>query len=257
MRQEDELSYPSLFLVKDIKSIHYKFNLDAIRQEHLHKNNDTFNDSEFIGYKVFKTTTLYKRKSEGTIDKILSFDDKNFPRIVSVLWDDNQYSIEEVINYVDTSDELLFFCPFCKTKLVHYFQNRKLITCSNCNKHLWDNFNSIPILDIQEKKQPFEFNHSIKIRKENEGLITNLNKNKDNKVYRGKFSLEDKINRGQSPGARLSVTEQYFFVSRYYNIRYGLFARYLNLFLENFKISKSSLTKQFPTEYKHTKNRRY
>ncbi len=252
LRQEGKICYPTLFLVKDIKSVHYKFNLDAIREEHLHKKDEIYKKTEFIGYKVLKTNSLFKSKLQGIIDRVISFDEFNFPRFVYVLWENGEQTIEEVTNFTETSNQLYFFCPFCNTNLEIYFQNRKIINCLNCNKSLWNDYNSIPVLKIQDIQPPKNNLNSDEAITENKKIEIIKSFNKTDKEYKGKFTLEDKINRGQSPGARLSVTEQYFFVTRYYTIRYGLFAKYLNLFLKHNGISKSALTKRFPLEYKHT-----
>ena len=200
--------------------------------------------------KVIQSKVIYKNSKEGFIEKILSFLPNNFPEFVLVRWSDATASVEETLNYTETNDYSSFLCPFCNVKLINYFQNRKDIKCKACNNVIWENLDSVPNLVIKEKERPIieeKFSLKQKIKDNN-----TAGESKNKKNYTGKFSLDDKINRGQSPGARLSVTEQYFFVTRYFDITNGLYAKYLNLLLKKIGLKKTELIKRFPTEYQHT-----
>ena len=250
MRQENNLTYPLILLVRDTKLVRYTFNLDAIREDHIIKVNQNWDKNQFIGMKVIQSKVIYKNSKEGFIEKILSFLPNNFPEFALVRWNDKTVSVEETLNYTETNNYLSFSCPFCQVKLENYFQNRMDIKCKACNKALWENLDSIPNLIIKEREKPSIdkiFSSDSKIKSNNTTIESKSKKN-----YTGKFSLDDKINRGQSPGARLSVTEQYFFVTRYFDITNGLYAKYLNLLLKKIGLKKTELTKRFPKEYNHT-----
>ena len=242
IREENNYCFPMLLLVKDIKTIRYRFNLDAIRQEHLNN------------YKVIKTQSLFKNSMEGRILEVLSVHSNSFPEFVKIMWDDNSTSVEETLNYANTSECITFLCPNCNSILPLYYQNRKIMNCQSCNLELWSDYRTIPNIKL-------EFNTIPPLKPNQRQMNEQLSKfkfsdSKSNwpgkKIYKGKFTLEDKINRGQSPGARLSVSDQYFFVSRYFNIKHGMFAKFLNLLLKNLKITKQELVRKFPPEYKHT-----
>ena len=247
LRYEGNLCYPILVMVKDIKSIHYRFNLDAIREEHFNKDDVDWKTKDFIGTKVLKNNSIFKSQSEGKISDIISFNENFFPAFVQITWEDGSNSIQESLNFINTNKYIFFCCPVCKNTLTNYFQNRVEISCPNCSKLLWDNYESIPILTIKSDNKPPEKKGKIMVQQNKLKEISHYEKS-----YKGKFTLEDKINRGQSPGARLSVTEQFFFVTRYFSIEHGLFAKYLNLLLKHLNISKQAVIDKFPPNYKHT-----
>jgi DNA modification methylase len=247
---EGKICNPIIFLVKDTKLVKYKFNLDEIRRDHLSNVSTKWNLNDFIGFKVIQSSAFFKNTKEGIIENIISKYDNQFPEYVTVKWSDHTTTIEQTINYLDSNLLFHFSCPNCREKISNYFQNRKNNFCELCHVPLWENFKSIPLLSLSKPDSSIDFVSNVK----NLSILTleNIREKKDKSEYKGKFSIDDRINRGQSPGARLSVTEQYFFVTRLYNIKHGLFATYLNLLLSNLKMKKSEFIKKFPINYQHT-----
>lgn len=253
LRWEEKVAFPMLLLVKDIKTRRYKFNLDAIREDHYNKDKIIWNTVDFRNVKVLKTNSLFKITDEGHVDEILTINDQNFPMLVKILWNSNTETMEETLNFLDTNRFITFSCPACKAVLVNYYQNRTKINCPNCSLELWESYETIPVLSIENELVQSQDISAAKGSKNELSNVTMSNtKKKTEKSYKGKFTIDDKINRGQSPGARLSVTEQYFFVTRYYSIEHGLIAKYLNLLLKYLKVSKQEFVNRFPEGYKHT-----
>ena len=158
-------------------------------------------------------------------------------------WEDGQITVEEVINDPVHNFKMEFHCPKCKINLVNYFKNRRENSCPNCKYHLWKSIESIPNLSINVFEKNQELNDFISIK------VEEKNTKKD---YQGKFVNTDRKNRGQSPGARSSVSDVYFSCQRYYKFPHGLFNDYLNLYREFKGFSKKQLTENFPESYKHT-----
>ncbi|MHA1974708.1 MAG: DNA methyltransferase [Candidatus Hodarchaeales archaeon] len=235
--------FPLFFLVKDIKSLRYKFNIDLIRVNHSLEQETNWKDMDFVGYKVTKAGSYFKNPNIGLIAKILKKRNDGLPKWVIVKWDDSSYSVEEIINPPVKERKTLFMCPKCSKELEKYYHTRKEITCSSCNLTLWKNLDSIPKLLLNEKNPPVVDLKSMKL------VVSARDTKRD---YNGKFKNVDKMNMGQSPGARASVSELYFSTQRYYNVEQGLICDYLNIHRQKKGLSKKALTEMFPSEYKHT-----
>ncbi|MHA2364808.1 MAG: DNA-methyltransferase [Candidatus Hodarchaeales archaeon] len=235
--------FPVLMLVKDIKSIKYRFNIDAIRVSHTFESRESWGDINFIGFKVIRSGSFFKKTKNGLIAKILSFRGDKLPEWVIVKWEDNSYSLEEVINPPIPRRNVSFYCPKCMEKLDKYHHNRKEISCFNCSTILWKSTEGIPILTTDKRIEPDVKLYSIDISVKEKGTKKN---------YEGKFIDSSRINMGQSPGARASVSELFFTVQRYYKVKQSLICDYLNIHRKKKKLSKKVLTEKFPPEYKHT-----
>jgi len=233
---------PIFMMVKDIKSIRYKFNLDNIRVNHQYENIVNWNVMDFIGYRVEKSQALFKKPDTGLIGKILSYHPNGLPHWVVVKWKSGKHSVEEIITSSKGENAIQMFCPECKTKLKNYHHYKKSISCPSCLLQLWRDVRSIPkLLETNPPVKP-EYQHEE---------ITILQK-KTKKDYNGKFKYVDRINIGQSPGARVSVYEQFFTTKRYYKIKQSMISDYLNLHRIKNGLTKNALTNRFPPEYKHT-----
>lgn len=234
---------PIFMLVKDTKMVKYKFNIDSIRVNHKTENKENWNDRNFIGYKVFQSNNYFKNERNGFITNIISKKDNGFPNWVMVQWDNGDITKEEAINNPNPDRFVNFFCPKCNALLKNYYHNIKIISCPECNLILWKNVESIPKLELNDRNEP-EF--------KNQEMKNIIFEQKMKKSYNGKFKNMDKKNIGQSPGARSSISEQYFSMQRYYKIKHGLFSDYLNLHRVKKKLSKIDLINLFPSNYKHT-----
>ena len=233
---------PIFMLVKDIKSVRYKFNLDNIRISHQFDNTVNWNDVDFVGYRVEKSQALFKNSDTGLIGKIISRHSNGLPHWVVIKWDSREYSVEEVINGFGGSDPIKMLCPACETKLKKYHHYKREIFCLSCSLPLWKDIKSIPILlETKPAVKPEYINEELVIQKKN-----------TKKDYEGKFKNIDKKNIGQSPGARASIEEQFFTVKRYYNVKQSMISDYLNLHRIDKNLTKNALTSLFPTGYKHT-----
>ena len=134
------------------------------------------------------------------------------------------------------------FCPACETELEKYHHYNKLLSCPSCSLQLWKDIKSIPKL--------LETNTLVKPEYQHEEI--EISEKKTKKDYSGKFKDVDKINIGQSPGARVSVEEQFFSVQRYYNVKQSMISDYFNLYRTKIGLTKNNLTKKYPPDYRHT-----
>ena len=233
---------PIFMLVKDIKSVRYKFNLDPIRVDHQYEISENWNEIDFIGYRVEKSQALFKNPEKGLIGKILSHYPNGLPHWIVVKWESGKYSLEEVLTGYEKEKRIRVLCPRCGTDLKKYHHYKKVFSCPSCSLQLWRDVKSIPRL--------LETNPCIKPEYQHEEIeITGKKTTRD---YTGKFKDADRINIGQSPGARVSVEEQFFSVKRYYHVKQSMISDYLNLYRIENGLTKNALTKKFPPEYKHT-----
>lgn len=233
---------PIFMLVKDIKSVRYNFNLDNIRIDHQYEISENWEEVDFTGYRVEKSQVLYKNSDSGLIGKVLSRYSNGLPQWAIVKWKSGEYSVEEVINGSGVENAIKMYCPVCEAELKKYHQFKKLISCPTCSLQLWKDIKSIPrLLETNPCVKPKYLHEEIEITER----ITK-------KDYEGKFKDIDRKNIGQSPGARVSVEEQYFTVKRYYDVKQSMISDYLNHHRIKKGLTKNALTKKFPPEYKHT-----
>ncbi|MHC1591831.1 MAG: DNA methyltransferase, partial [Candidatus Helarchaeales archaeon] len=234
---------PILMLVKNVKSIKYRFNIDAIRVGHKTEILENWSQVDFEGYKVLRTRSFFKTSKKGVIIKVISKKSNGLPHWVVVKWQDNEITLEEVINYPLEERFVKFYCPECQKELSHYYHAQNEVTCENCGLKLWQDLNGIPNISLNPRNPP-----EINLKK----IKMNVKEKSTRKKYDGKFKNMDRINLGQSPGARASVFEQYFSVQRYYDVNQGLACDYFNLHRKKKRMTKKNLTERFPPSYKHT-----
>lgn len=233
---------PVFMLVKDIKSVRYRFNLDAIRVNHRYETSEDWNEIDFVGYKVDKSQAFFKKPDGGLIAKVILKYPNGLPHWVVVKWKTGDYSVEEVINGAGRKNPIQMFCPKCKTELKKSHHYEKVVSCPSCSLKLWRDAKSIPILMEKNPRVEPEYHY------EEIDVVEKITK----KDYDGKFKDTEPINRGQSPGARVSVQESYFSVQRYYDAKQSLICDYLNLHRKKVGLTKNELTRKFPPSYKHT-----
>ncbi|TFH27688.1 MAG: hypothetical protein E4G98_05945 [Promethearchaeota archaeon] len=236
---------PIIFLVKDTKMIKYYFNIDNIRVSHRHEIDESWDSIDFHGYKVIKSQAYSKDAQNGIIIKVIDRNLEGLPNWVGVKWEDGTHTIEEVINPPIENSKVTFSCPHCGQKLQKFHYTRKKTFCNNCNRELWKDkeISSIPKLELNPCHKP---SYSLSNKEQN------IIEKDTRRIYNGKFKDAERINLGQSPGARASVSEQYFSMQRYYHVKQSLFCDYLNIHRDNVGLMKNDLTKRFPPAYKHT-----
>lgn len=236
--------FPIFMLVKDIKSVKYKFNLDEARIAHKLEQSSNWDKMNFVGYRVEKSQSYYKKPESGMIAEIISKYPNGLPNWVLVKWNRSKIeSFEEIIDSSIHSNQINVYCPSCDHRLVFFHHYKDKVSCENCNLQLWEGIASIPRL--KENKIRIEPNY-----KYTNQSIPRIETKKSN--YRGKFKDAKKINLGQSPGARASVNEQFFTMQRYYKVKQSMISDYLNIHRKKVKLTKKELTEKFPSEYKHT-----
>ncbi len=236
--------FPIFMLVKDIKSVKYKFNLDMIRIAHKHTQISDWNPQDFTGLRVEKPQNYFKNPESGVISAIISHYESGLPKWVLVSWNKTKTnSLEEVIENSSFNDQIIMYCPECNSELDVFHHYKEKMVCFSCKTQLWQDINNIPILEEKYPRVEPEHHFSNKINNKRD-----IKKSK----YRGKFIDAEKINLGQSPGARVSVNEQYFTLQRYYKINQSMICDYLNIHRKNVGLTKKGLTDKFPPEYKHT-----
>ncbi|MFW9779673.1 MAG: DNA-methyltransferase [Candidatus Heimdallarchaeota archaeon] len=231
---------PIFFLVKDIKSVRYRFNLDRIRIS-LQTPQETWENTDFLGYRVERTQTLFNNPYSGKIVRVLTKFTDGLPHWVVVHWDSGNNSIEEVLDASD-SLQIQMKCPSCSSSLVSYYSRSKKLSCPACNIQLWTSWERIPILSLPKREEP-----SFK-----PDTTAPANVRPPPKIYSGKFKNTERLNRGQSPGARSSLEEPFFSVKRYFSVNQPLVCDYLNLHRKKKNLTKVGLTNLFPSKYKHT-----
>lgn len=236
--------FPIFFIVKDIKSVKYKFNLDGIRIAHKQSQEVNWNKTDFIGYRVEKSQAYFKTPDSGIIIEILSKYKNGLPKWMVVNWNTSKtHSLEELIENSGESNQISIYCWNCKAELSDYYHYKDKISCKNCKTQLWQEVTSIPILEEKFQRNEPDYQHkSSEIPKRK--IIK--------KNYVGKFVDTEKINLGQSPGARVSINEQFFSMQRYYQVKQDLTCDYLNLNRKKIGLTKKDLTNKYPPEYKHT-----
>ncbi|MFX0171096.1 MAG: DNA methyltransferase [Candidatus Hodarchaeota archaeon] len=241
--KEDVGWIPIFMLVKDIKSVRYQFNLDIIRVEHKTSSYFNWDRTDFTGYRVVKPLTIFKKPEKGLITKVLSYFPNGLPHWLVVQWNSVDYSLEEVINESNDSKGIEMSCPRCQMPLIQFYHYQTTISCPSCSLQLWKDINSIPVLtELNPRVEPTYQHEKIDVQE----------KNIKKSAYNGKFKDADRINIGQSPGARASIQDQYFSMMRYYDVQQSMISDYLNIYRKKIGLTKKGLTEKFPPEYKHT-----
>jgi DNA modification methylase len=234
---------PIFMLVKDIKSVRYRFNLDNIRIEHKTETSLNWHKIDFTGYRVEKPQAIFKKSDKGLIAKVLSRFSNGLPHWLIVQWESGEYSLEEIIIESIDSKNVEMTCPKCSFQLKQFYHYRKRISCPSCSLQLWKDTNNIPVLTESNPRVEPVYQHE---------KLDVLEKNTKKLSYNGKFKDVDRINIGQSPGARASIQDQYFSMLRYYDVQQSMISDYLNLYRKKVGFTKKQLTEKYPPEYKHT-----
>lgn len=207
--------FPIFMIVDDNKKFDYVFNYQNLFIKQKHDYSVNYKQKNFIGYKVKNN---FDKESTGIIVDILQKRTNGLPLYVAVLWDDQTITKEYVIEFEEDVLQNIIYV----------------------NKYTI--LEKEEIIPIDNKIE----NEYVELKKiQNNGMS-------QKRSYNGKFISEKKINFGASPGARQSVSEEYFYVKRLYNIPQRFIADYLNHKRMIKNLSKKQLTDLFPKSYKHT-----
>ena len=260
---------PVFFLVKDTKIVRYKFNLDNVRIDHKTEDETDLSAIEYVGMAVKKGSNYFKDPADGKIIGIPEFYENGLPRWIAVEWDSSQsdeqskkkkdkaFTVEGVINHHDIAEKKEFFCPGCGSQLVRYHHGRRDVKCTQCDLTLWKDKESIPAIKLRGLgTQESPTLHLEDLSEQNQD-VANQSDDRDTNGgtkadYNGKFKGAERINMGQSPGARASVDDTYFSMQRYYSVKQSMFSDYLNIHRKAKGYTKKELTSMFPDPYKHT-----
>lgn len=238
---------PIFMLVKDIKSVKYKFNLDTIRVAHKYSQEVTWTSKDFLGYRVEKSQIVFKNSCVGFVLDIISRYKNGLPHFLAVKWNGN-VTVEEVISYESNTRQILMRCPRCNITLKKYYHYKNPIHCNSCDLLLWQDISSIPILVETTPKSVPNYIATSKDFNKFESMVSQ----QENSKYDGKFKGSSRINIGQSPGARASLNEEFFSFKRYHVVYQPMVSDYLNLHRRKMDLTKNALTALFPPEYTHT-----
>ncbi|MFW9854368.1 MAG: DNA-methyltransferase [Candidatus Thorarchaeota archaeon] len=232
---------PIFFLVKDIKSVKYRFNLDRVRVS-LQTPQENWKNTNFLGYRVERTQTLFINPRSGKIARILTKFADGLPHWVVVHWNSGNNSIEEVLDDNNSLRKIQMNCPSCLSLLASYYNRSSKLHCPDCNTELWDSWERIPALSLPKREEP-----DMDLCEIGPPQTRPMSKE-----YKGKFKNTERMNRGQSPGARSSLDEPFFSVKRFFSVNQPLVCDYLNLHRKKKNLTKVGLTKLFPVKYEHT-----
>jgi len=218
--EENDRWYPIFMIVDDNKKVKYKFNYRSLNLKSKTETYRNWFETNFMNYNV--VDTIHKQKNKGKVVDILESYKNGFPKYVIVEWKNQKYTKEFVVFSQETI-------------------NKNLII---------NNDNRLNILELEELTSiRNEINYQS--NKKN-GQSTTLFDLPQYQNYNGKFKDEKRINFGASPGARVSMDEEYFSLQRLYKVEQKLVADYLNFKRIEKGISKQQLINFFPKEYKHT-----
>lgn len=213
--EKDNKWFPLFFIVDNNNFKMNKFSYHNLYIKSKQQNGNNWTNYNFIGMRV--RDNLSKKKREGIVVKLNETYENDYPKYLTIKWDDGSYSKEYVVydqKEVDSN--------------VQFEHDNKFI--------------------VSEKK---EIKTNISINKTHSEFEKIIHKPKI-KNYNGKFKDIPKNNWGASPGARSSIEEEVFIVKKLYSLDQNYIADYLNVLREKRGLTKNELIRQFPSSYKHT-----
>jgi len=199
----------------------YLFNLDNVKVAH--KSSIDWHSKDFTGYKV----------SDNLNDRlgiILSVDEtysNGFPKWVSVLWNDNSVSCEYVIYDEKDMPNIKLVCSRCNTEITNEGK------CLSCNAILWkDAYVSIRYEALQSNCK--------ELKNQNIFVTNDL-----------PFNTSVSLNHSASPGKRVILQGEFFFVSRLYNVDQKLVSNFLDYKRKEKGLSRTELINKLPNGYRY------
>lgn len=244
---EEKTWFPIFFIVKDQKQARYRWYLDKIRIEHRTKTEENWHGINFSDFALINNFTSKNKQLTGIITEIREKYSDGIPKKVVVEWSNGKVTIEHVMHDEDWWENLEITCPKCKKEIMDKEGFFYQLQCLNCGSNLWQDLKTIPSFRETNEEPMLEI-----VGKNQSKVSVNGNDTAIKKEYTGKFSDAQRINLGQSPGARVSTQEMFFSVARRYSISQPLVSDLLNYYRIHKKLSKKALTDNFPPDYLHT-----
>jgi DNA modification methylase len=241
--------YPVFMFVPDSKRVNYRFYIDHLRKPAKEQENRDWNKENFIGLEV--KNSLQKPSITGYVSDVIERYGDGFPKIISVLYKNNEVSLEFILH--PSNDEiiresLIFKCYKCGSVIEEPFDPIDKNFCSCCGALLWQDLETVPIVEEHENITiDWDKLSNMKLKEiisDNMILI-------QEKRSRSKFKDIDRINWGASPGARKLVLGEYFTKVRLYKVDQSLVGHYLTILRKSKNLSISDIEKKFPSYYKH------
>jgi len=242
--------YPVFMFVPDSKRVSYRFYIDHLRKPAKEQENRDWNKENFIGLEV--KNSFQKPFITGHISDVIERYKDGFPKIISVLYKNNEVFLEFVLHPSDDEiirESLIFKCYKCGSIIEEPFDPIDKNFCSCCGALLWQDLETIPIVEEHENIAiDWDKLNNMKLK---ETISDNMILIQE-KRSRSKFKNIDRINWGASPGARKLVLGEYFTKVRLYKIDQSLVGHYLTILRKSKNLSISDIEKKFPSSYKHT-----
>jgi len=241
--------YPVFMFVSDSKRVSYRFYIDHLRKPVKEQENRDWNKENFIGLEI--NNSFKKPSITGHISDVIERYGDGFPKIISVLYKNNEVFLELVLH--PSNDEiiregLIFKCYKCGSIIEEPFDPIDKNFCSCCGALLWQDLESVPIIE-EPDNIVIEWNKLSNMKlKEAKSHNTLLLQEKQSK---SKFKDIDRINWGASPGARKLVLGEYFTKVRLYKVDQSLVGHYLTILRKSKNFNLSDIEKKFPSSYKH------
>jgi len=241
--------FPIFMFANDNTRVEYKFYIDRVRIDAKTEEFIDWDNMDFLGMRVKDITG--KKSKDGKIIKILKRYDNRFPKFVKIRWKGSEST--EYVLHSDNDDfiqeGLKFKCPECHKLLVDPFELISDNICPSCKSNLWHDIKSIPVIEepqsvLKDLEELRNIDHSIG----EEYQVA------EEKVFstNSKFEDLDRINWGQSPGARKVMLGEYFTKMRLYRLDHPISAEYLTILRNSKGLSVKNVTDEFPKSYKHT-----
>jgi DNA modification methylase len=242
--------YPVFMFVFDSKKVDYRFCVNHLRKPAKGQESRDWNKESFIGLKV--KDSFQKPSATGYVLAVIEKYEDGFPKIVSVLYENEKTSLEFVLH--PDSDEivresLVFRCYKCGFVIEKLFDSIGEDFCSHCGALLWRDLESVPVME-ECKSVVADWDRFSGMRLE-DVVFDNVAPVQEKKQSKSKFADIDRINWGASPGARKSILGEYFIKVRLYKINQSLVGHYLTILRKSRGLSITDIEKKFPASYKY------
>jgi len=210
--------FPILMITSKEK---YLFSLDNIKVSH--KTTIDWHNKDFTGYKVIDKLN----DRTGIIVSVHEKYPNGFPKWVSVLWNDKNVSCEYVIYDEKDVPSVKFVCSRCNSEI----NNEE--RCLSCNADLWVNsYVRIQYETLEPKCKGLK----------HKSISVNINK---------PFNPPTSLPYTASPGKRVALQGEYFFVSRLYNVNQKLVSNLLDYKRKVKGLSRTDFINKLPNGYRY------
>ncbi len=241
--------FPIFMFVRDTKRVQYRFYLDRVRVRPKFDENRDWWKEDFVGMRVVDITKKSKKGIEGTVIKVLKRYNDGFPKLLAVKWG-KEGSIELSIHpkmEEEIMEGVTFKCPRCGIVL-NEFEPYGVNKCPSCGLRLFTSRETLPLIEEPElvkevikdlEDTEFHIGEKVVIRERKRSVSS-------------KFAELNRINWGQSPGARKAVLGEYFTKMRLYRIPQYIVAMYLDVLRRDKGLTLNDVVRRMPRGYEHT-----